>query len=274
MKPLIFTDLDGTLLSSIDYSFEKATAALGRVKKNGIPLVYSSSKTAREIEAVRLKTSNSHPFISENGGGIFIPEGYFPFETGAKAGGGYLLITLGRPYPEVRAALERVRSEMKAPIKGFGDMTVKEIALATGLSTAEAGLARERDFDEPFIFEGGHADEERLERLIRELGFTATRGRFHHILGSHDKGKAFRILKGYYERLYGVVVTICLGDGKNDIPLLKEADYPVLVRKAGGGYEETGLEGVIKADGEGPEGWNTSVNRILDELERAGLMTR
>lgn len=274
MKPVIFTDLDGTLLSSVDYSFEKAAPALERIKKNGVPLVYSSSKTRKEIEAIRLKTGNSHPFVSENGGGIFIPEGYFPFETGTKTAEVYLLITLGRPYSEVRAALEEVRSEMKAPIKGFGDMTAREIALAAGLSTVEAGLAKERDFDEPFIFEGKTADKERLERLIRERGFTSTRGRFHHILGRHDKGKALRILKGYYERLYGVVVTISLGDGKNDIPLLKEADYPVLVRKADGSYEETGLEGVIKADRAGPEGWNSSVNRILDELERAGLMTR
>jgi mannosyl-3-phosphoglycerate phosphatase len=273
MKPVIFTDLDGTLLSSVDYSFEKAAPALDRIKKNGVPLVFSSSKTRKEIEAVRLKTGNAHPFVSENGGGIFMPEGYFPFETGAKTAGGYLLITLGRPYFEVRAALEEIRSEMKAPIKGFGDMTEREIALAAGLTTEDASLAKERDFDEPFIFEGKAADEERLERLIRERGFTATSGRFHHILGSHDKGKALKILKGYYERLYGVVVTISLGDGKNDIPLLKEADYPVLVRKADGSYEDTGLEGVIKADRAGPEGWNSAVNRILDELERSGLMT-
>ena len=274
MKPVIFTDLDGTLLSAVDYSFEKAVPALERVKKNGIPLVYSSSKTRKEIEAIRLKTGNTHPFISENGGGIFIPEGYFPFAPGERAEAGYHKITLGRPYSEVRAALEQVRTVAGAPIKGFGDMTVKEIALATGLSTSEAGLAMERDFDEPFMFEGGSIDEARIEKLIRERGFNYTRGRFHHILGDHDKGKAFRILKGYYERLYGVIVTICLGDGANDVPLLKEADYPVLVRKPGGGYEKTGLEGVILSDGTGPDGWNKAVNRILDEMERAGLMTR
>ena len=274
MKPVIFTDLDGTLLSAVDYSFEKAVPALERIKKTGIPLVYSSSKTRKEIEAIRLRTGNAHPFISENGGGIFIPEGYFPFSPGGSRESGYIKITLGRPYSEVRAALEGVRAVFKSPIKGFGDMTVKEIALETGLSTSEAALAMDRDFDEPFIFEGCPVDEARLERLIREQGFNSTRGRFHHILGDHDKGRAFRILKGCYERLYGVIVTICLGDGANDIPLLKEADYPVLVRKPDGEYEETGLEGVIKSDRAGPEGWNKAVNRILDEMERAGLMTR
>jgi len=272
MKPIIFTDLDGTLLSFADYSFEKASSALNRIKRNAIPLVYSSSKTAKEIEAIRLRTDNSHPFVSENGGGIFIPAGYFPFSTGGVLTGDYRVITLGRPYSEVRAALVDIRSKIKTSIKGFGDMTVREIALATGLSTAEAELAKQRDFDEPFIFDGTHADEVRLAALIREHGLTWTRGRFHHILGDHDKGKALKILKAYYEKRYGVVVTICLGDGANDIPLLKEADYPVLVRKPGGEYEETLLTGVIRADGAGPEGWNSAVNRIIDELERAGLM--
>jgi len=34
----------------------------------------------KEIEYYRKKLDNNHPFISENGGGIFIPKGYFPFD--------------------------------------------------------------------------------------------------------------------------------------------------------------------------------------------------
>jgi mannosyl-3-phosphoglycerate phosphatase family protein len=274
MKPIIFTDLDGTLLSSFDSTFESAAPAIERIRKEAIPLVFSSSKTRKEIEVIRERTSNTHPFVSENGGGIFIPEGYFPFECGERFDEGYRVITLGRPYSEVRSALREAGNSLGIAIKGFGDMTVKEVSLATGLTLKEAEAARQRDFDEPFIIEGGKAEgEERLKRAVEGLGFTLTTGRFRHILGTHDKGKALRLLKGFYERLYGEVTTICLGDGANDIPLLKEADYPVLVQKEDGSYEETGLPRVIKANGPGPAGWNSAVNMILDEIERAGLRT-
>jgi mannosyl-3-phosphoglycerate phosphatase len=78
-KPIIFTDLDGTLLDYSTYSFEKALPALQLLKEKDIPLIICSSKTKKEIEYYRKKLDNHHSFISENGGGIFIPKGYFGF---------------------------------------------------------------------------------------------------------------------------------------------------------------------------------------------------
>ena len=76
-KLIIFTDLDGTLLDHKTYSFENAFEALQAIKEKNIPLIICSSKTRSEIEYYREKLSNNHPFVSENGGGIFLPEGYF-----------------------------------------------------------------------------------------------------------------------------------------------------------------------------------------------------
>lgn len=70
---IIFTDLDGTLLDS-RYSFRKALPAIKLIKEKNIPLILCSSKTRSEIELWRKKLNNNHPFISENGGGIFIPK--------------------------------------------------------------------------------------------------------------------------------------------------------------------------------------------------------
>jgi mannosyl-3-phosphoglycerate phosphatase len=80
---IVFTDLDGTLLDYRNYSFEKALPALELIKQKNIPLVICSSKTRSEIEYYRKKLSNDHPFISENGGGIFIPKDYF--ESGVQS---------------------------------------------------------------------------------------------------------------------------------------------------------------------------------------------
>ena len=78
-RMIIVTDLDGTLLHPRTYSFEEALPALKLVRERGVPLVLCSSKTRAELEVCRKRLDNGHPFISENGGGIYLPAGYFPF---------------------------------------------------------------------------------------------------------------------------------------------------------------------------------------------------
>ena len=88
-KTVIFTDLDGTLLDAADYSYAEAQPALGQVAESGTPLVLCSSKTRAELEVYRKRLANAHPFISENGGGIFIPIGYFSVSIDAERSAGY-----------------------------------------------------------------------------------------------------------------------------------------------------------------------------------------
>jgi mannosyl-3-phosphoglycerate phosphatase len=75
---LVFSDLDGTLLDHDTYSFEAALPAIRLLKEKKIPLIICTSKSSGEINRLRPLIGNIDPFISENGGGIFIPEGYFP----------------------------------------------------------------------------------------------------------------------------------------------------------------------------------------------------
>jgi mannosyl-3-phosphoglycerate phosphatase len=81
MKKIVFSDLDGTLLDHETYSYEKAKNSLELLKKEEIPLILCTSKTRGEIEFWREKIDNKDPFISENGGGIFVPRSYFPFNV-------------------------------------------------------------------------------------------------------------------------------------------------------------------------------------------------
>jgi len=55
-----------------------------------------------------------------------------------------------------------------------------KIAELTNLSTREANLARQRDFDEPFIFPG--KPDQRFLRAIEEIDLQWTEGRFFHIM--------------------------------------------------------------------------------------------
>jgi mannosyl-3-phosphoglycerate phosphatase len=262
-KTIIITDLDGTLLHPKTYSFSAALPALALIRERGIPLILCSSKTRAEMEVIRRQLNNGYPFISENGGGIFIPQGYFsaPVDE-AEAINGYQLITLGMPYADIRHHFVRLREQFQAKVRGFADMTVEEIAALTGLSCDDAILAKQRDFDEPFIFEG--AIDERFLREIEASGLRWTQGRIYHIMGRHDKGRAVNLLTSLYRQQYGATVNIGLGDSLNDLPLLQAVDFPVLVRHEDGNFDSRiNLPDLLKTKGIGPLGWNEAVLQLL-----------
>ncbi len=269
---VVFTDLDGTLLDSITYSFEPARPALNLLKSLDIPLVICSSKTRLEIERYRDQLGNTHPFVTENGGAIFIPKGYFPLGVvrpplQIEERDGYEVILLGAKYPDLRLAMEQLRRE-GFNVRGFGDMTTPEVAKMTGLTLEEAAMAKERDFDEPFILEEP-IDFNVLQECIAQLGFKVTKGAFYHILGDSNKGKAVSILSDLYRRALGNIVTIGLGDSPNDLPMLECMDYPVLVQRPDGSYDPAiSLRNLIRAEGIGPSGWNNAVVALVRQIAR------
>jgi mannosyl-3-phosphoglycerate phosphatase len=268
---IVFTDLDGTLLDE-SYSFAAAQPALRKTAELDIPLVLCSSKTRKEIEHYRKKLGNSHPFISENGGGIFIPERYFPDESVLETFSpitekGYRIIRLGTPYNELRAVIAQLRAEGFA-LTGFGDLSLYQLVEQTGLPTDEALLCKERDFDEPFLFKGADNEKEALFHSIQAKGLFTTQGVFFHLLGNNDKGKAVTILSEIYRARYGSIRTVALGDSPNDLPMLESVDFPVAVQRPDGRHHPSlSLPNLYKAEGIGPHGWNSA---ILDLLARLG----
>lgn len=263
---VLFTDLDGTLLDHDTYSFEPAREALAALESENVPVVFTTSKTRAEIEKWRRLAGNSDPFISENGGAIFVPEGYFggDFVYDRKENG-YLVIELGAPHRELARALEAIRRETGIEIRGVSEMDVEEIVKLTGLGEEDAALVRKREYGEPFVVGGGIEAEKTVMDEIEKRGLRHTQGgRFHHILGRNDKGKAVSILKGLYVKEWGLVETAGIGDSLNDLPMLKAVDIPILVRKPGGGYDERiDIAGMAIADAPGPYGWNSAILKLI-----------
>ncbi len=271
-KVIIFTDLDGTLLDYDTYSFERALPALQLLRERDIPLIICSSKTAKEIAFYREKLKNDHPFISENGGGIYIPRNYFKTEIQSASGGlkseiteegRYLVIRVGARYDDLRKALEALRKEGFS-VRGFGDMTVQELAETAHMNLAEAGFAKERDFDEPFTFEGTEEETRRLFKAITARGFHYTKGKFFHILGNSDKGKAIAVLIDLYAREFSEMTTVALGDSPNDIPMLELVDCPIIVQRPNGTYAVSrDIPNLMRIDGIGSAGWNKAIFELL-----------
>ncbi len=269
-KLVIFTDLDGTLLDRNTYSFEPALPALNLIKQKGVALILSSSKTRAEIEVYREKLDNDHPFIAENGGAVFIPVGYFsfshPYDRELEE---YVVLEIGSFHPQIIEVLESIKNETGLSIKGFSDLTEEEIRSLSGLSLEEAGLAKRREYGEPFLVGGGEKEIEIVKEKIREKGMNYTRGgKFHHILGKNDKGKATEILKELYETQFFSIFSVGIGDSLNDLPMLSLVDCPIFLNEKDFLPETLSpIQNVRVINGGGPEAWNDAILNVVKELE-------
>jgi mannosyl-3-phosphoglycerate phosphatase len=140
-----------------------------------------------------------------------------------------------------------------------------------GLSQTEAQLAKKREYDEPFYFEkeASRGKIKLAQKEFKKVGLSLTRGgRLFHVTGDNDKGKAVRLLsQTYRHNRGGDVLTVGLGDGLNDLPLLRSVDIPILLRRRHSSYEPQIVEKlkVRKAPGIGPAAWNKAVLSLIRE---------
>lgn len=267
---VILTDLDDTLLDPHNYSWAAAEEALAEIARRRVPLVFVTSKTRAEVEELRRKMGSADPFITENGGGIYVPHGYFrEVPAGAEKAGHYHVVALARPYAEVLERLSEIADETSVSIAGFHQMSAREIAHNTGLTRRQAELARQREFDEPFFFagetpEGVAAFQKAAE--ARRLQLTRG-GRFWHASAGSDKGRAVRkLIELFRKDRRSRVRSVSLGDAQNDLPMLAATDEAVLLPQANGEYEPevvARLPRVARGVSPGPEGWNEAVLKIL-----------
>ncbi len=270
-QPIIYTDLDGTFLDHHTYSFAESLPALRAAQGRNIPVVFCSSKTRAEIEFIRTQAEVADPFIVENGGAIYIPENYFPFEIPKSvAWDGYKVIGLGTPYFNLVATLHSLRAGLPGQITGFSDMTVEEVAAECGLPMEDAARAKNREYDEPFkISDPDPATIDFLMPLIIQAGLRCSQGgRFYHLHGNNDKGIAVEMLTRLFQRKHGEVFTIGLGDSLNDLPMLDAVDLPMLVTDFDGRHDQNLMDCLPRVhpiDGIGPQGWREALTKILNQ---------
>jgi len=202
VRLVVFSDLDGTLLDHHDYAWSAARPALSALRAAGGALVLCSSKTSAEMIVLHGEMGLSEPLVAENGGGIFAPEAH-PLAAGPgwrPAEPGWRVLALGLGVDEVRARLARFNGPFGA--RGFGQMSVAEVAGLTGLSPARAALARRRRFNEPLILPRPEEQAESFIAAARAHGLAVTRGgRFFHLLGGGDKGAALARRRRFNEPL-------------------------------------------------------------------------
>jgi len=275
-KLLILTDLDGTLLDYFTYSLNQASESLEVLQELDVPIIVISSKTRAEIDYMLNRSNFSGIFASENGSAVFIDRDLgLKFTQTSYVSGSFSVIQLGQSYARIIDTIRQAKVYCDADVRGFADMSAKEVAHITGLDLEAAERAKQREFSEPVLFHGSREQLIKFQGYLKDSGLSwLMGGRFLHVLGQCDKGLAAQIIINLFTANFPITPwkTVGLGDGPNDIPLLQVVNVPVLVARPDNSYTELPTElnsRVMKAPGVGPEGWN---NTILHLLRKEGLL--
>ena len=270
VKKLIFTDLDGTLLHPVSYSYAAALDSVRRLQEAGIPIVFCSAKTMSEQQVYRQELGVKDPFIIENGAAIIVPKDYFRFPFSfSRIIDDYYVVELGVPYEEVRSRLSGLKVDPKAEVTFFGDLGTEEVSKVTGLNLLMADLAKQREYSETVIIEGDRKHLESTLAAIKEVGLSYTfGGKFYEVYLGGDKGKAVKILMELFKLNLGDVYSIGIGDNQNDIEMLSVVDLPILVQTVNNRWNKLKVNNLKRVSGIGPEGWAKAASKLLDNMSQ------
>jgi mannosyl-3-phosphoglycerate phosphatase family protein len=297
--PVIFTDLDGTLLDFDTYDPATTRPFVARLSAYGIPVIFCSSKTRREQAHYREVYALSAPFIVENGSAIYLPHGYFsplpppapplappapplappapplaPPAPPAPAGSpnpadAVQTLLLGTPADEIRTHLHRIHRETGMKFSTYDDLSLDEICQLTGLSPAQAESARAREYSATILTPLTRGDHARLTVALSEVGLQLLAGgRFHTVTSAGtDKGVAVARLTQLYRQTFGTVTTFGLGDSANDRAMLAQVDHPYLVQKPDQTWDAMeGIDNLVRVPAVGPNGWGIVAETLLKSV--------
>lgn len=267
---LVFTDLDGTLLHPVSYSYAAALDSVRALQESSIPIVFCSAKTRTEQQVYRQELGIGDPFIVENGAAILVPKDYFRFSFSFdRVVDDDLVIELGAPYEEVKARLKELCARHELGVTCFGDLTVEDVSKVTGLNLAMAALAKQREYSETLIIEGNKKRLQSTLAAIEDAGLGYTfGGRFYEVSLGADKGKAVKILLELFKLNAGDVYTVGIGDSLNDIEMLNAVDLPILVQTADRRWNKLNVKNLKRVSGVGPEGWATAALEVMAVVGR------
>lgn len=258
---LLFTDLDGTLLDD-GYRPGPAGAALARLQAAGVLVVFCSSKTRSEQEALRTALHVDGPFIVENGSAVLVPAPCADLDPRDGLG----RHVLGVPAERCREAARSLRAPLRLAYRGFWEMSVQDVAAATGLEPAAARRARRREYSATLVGLT-EAGAERLAGALAARGLRLSAGGRHHTVtgDAADKGAALAWLAARLRREHGqpALPAIAVGDSENDVPMLAAADRAYVVARDDGRWPDA--PGARRLHGVGPRGFAELAGLLLGE---------
>ena len=255
MNFVFITDLDGTLLGHQDFGFDQIKSDVIGLLDAGHLLVLASSKTKAEIESFCDVLGHKVPFIYENGAGM---ENYHLFcecEEGAH---------LHQNPKAIRtdALLKIWEQHIPSALRAFchfvkdADKVAQQACL--GLRATALNRALKRSYSLPFTFSGSTSQIQELECLATQAGLSMQQGgRVYNLSGCHNKADYLPEIRKWVTKTRATPVLIALGDSKNDVEMLKQADVSCVIPSNNGCCLSlgNGINPSIIAPRAAPLGW-------------------
>ena len=135
-----------------------------------------------------------------------------------------------------------------------------------GLRSSDLDSAMKRSFSLPFNFSGAVSHIRELHYLAAQAGLSVQQGgRVYNLSGCHDKADYLPEIRKLATKSKDKPLLIVLGDSRNDIKMLKQADVSCVIPDKNGDYLSLG-EGIsptIFAPRVAPLGWLDAVMEAL-----------
>ena len=123
-----------------------------------------------------------------------------------------------------------------------------------------------RSFSLPFAFSGPESDVQKLKDFSENAGLAVQQGgRVYNLSGCHDKADYLPEIRKWVTKSKTAPVLIVLGDSKNDIKMLKQADISCVIPNENGQFLRIGNGNypTVVAPRAAPLGWLDAVTEAL-----------
>ena len=260
---VLFSDPD-TLRMESTSEWGATRDAVRTFEERGVAVVLWGNETRSQMEVIQRNLDLHHPFVSETGAGLLVPNGYFDDQLAGwgRAAPNYRVVDFGRPYYQVAEALHEVARRVGVGVIAFSDMSIQEVAQHCGLSLSEARLAKMREYDEPFrMLDSEPATYSRICSALRRVGLRCfTHETLQHTSSVANKAQSLRLLASWYRQAAdGPVLTVGLAKARSETCLLQAVDLAVVVQKQHCGRRSPGAK---------------STNRTIHECRRSTELVR
>ncbi len=258
---IIFTDLDGSLLNKDTFEFNEIEKYFRELISKGIKIIPNSSKTEAELLNFNEQNNLDLSFITENGSSI---HGLNKIHQNLPD-----KIIISRTIDEIRNIYEEnISMDFKNKITHILELEREKQQKILGLPLDKIKLAIKRDHSIPIKFNGTESEKNEFTKILKNSGLTIqTGGRIMNVCDNVNKSKAMsRALQLIRKELTEEIITIGVGDNENDIEMIKQTDYPCLVKNENFDSSLINIDNLIKSDEPSPKGWSDVIKTALQKI--------
>lgn len=265
----------------IEYFREKMKNVDPFISENGsaiyVPKKYFSYLDKLFEKVIKNKINDKNDLLENSEKNIILNQLiYLPFDLfnkiiNIRILNNYFVFELNVSHNETYDILKKVQKQASFDFKIYTDFSDEELIKLTGQNKEQAKLSKIKYYaDGCMIPEMNESKLKEFSELSKKHDFDVkVGGRFVGINKGCDKGVATRFLISLFLQKNVLSEFMGLGDSPNDISMLKNVDYPILVKKTADSdlkffeYEHSLMQDLKFSKKVGPEAWNNEVLKFL-----------